>query len=345
MENKVGAKFGKWRVTGVIKKTIGTFTRYFYKCVCECGTERLVDSYSVRTGKSTSCGCGANVKHGGAAKDSIYRKEYTIWEGARARCRNPNRKEYKNYGGRGITFCDRWDGEDGFANFFEDMGVCPDGKTLGRKDNDLGYSPENCRYESLREQARNKRTNRKLTYKGETRVVEDWAKQLDIPATTIHKRIRSRSKFSVDKVLSKNTLDNKTRDIKNTILTYGGESRTIGEWAEKLEVSYQLLKNRYERGDPPEKILDPNAHTPGTKPGTKYNIPQGSKLKDLSGTKFGRLTVVNTCRKTNGKQYLTYALCRCDCGKVTEVLLNNLKRGSSKSCGCLRVEELKNRIS
>ena len=74
------------------------------------------------------------------------------------RCNNPNRPEYKYYGGRGITVCDRWQGVTGFDNFLEDMGVRPKGYTLDRINNDGNYEPSNCRWASRAEQQHNKRT-------------------------------------------------------------------------------------------------------------------------------------------------------------------------------------------
>lgn len=332
----VGKRFGCWEVLGEEVKKVGGATRYFYACRCICGAETLVDSYTLRSGKSTSCGCNANVRHGGASKDSLTAKEYSIWEGFNARCYNPNRKNYKNYGGRGITVCDEWRGKDGFVQFLVDMGMCPDGKSLGRKDNDGPYSKTNCSWETIKEQGRNKRSNRRLTFKGETHILSDWALLLGIPKTTLQKRIKSG--FPIEQVLSKEDLSGKTKDIKNTVLTYKGEIHTIGEWADVLGVTYQLLKNRYERGDAVADILNPDHKKTGPKVGTKYNVKQGSRLKDISGTTYGRLTVLSTFRKPCGNQNVTYARCKCDCGNEAEVLLNNLKKGVTKSCGCYRKE-------
>ncbi len=82
--------------------------------------------------------------------------EYVSWNGAKGRCTNPNNKKYADYGGRGITMCDRWLND--FAAFYEDMGPRPGpGYSLGRIDNDGPYSPGNCRWETAEQQRTNRR--------------------------------------------------------------------------------------------------------------------------------------------------------------------------------------------
>jgi hypothetical protein len=111
---------------------------------------------------------------------------FLSWCAMRRRCSNPADSAYPSYGGRGITVCDRWQV---FENFLADMGYRPAGMSLGRIDNDQGYCPENCRWESSRQQNNNKRNNRFIEAFGESATVPEWARRLGIPHTTIETRI------------------------------------------------------------------------------------------------------------------------------------------------------------
>lgn len=129
---------------------------YFY-CVCECGQLRIVRSNALTTGNTISCGCSpGSFKHGGA-RDSGVRPGYYTWCNMRARCNRPQRAEYRNYGGRGITVCDRWQGVKGYQNFLADMGEKPPNYSLDRINNDGNYEPSNCRWATYKEQTKNRR--------------------------------------------------------------------------------------------------------------------------------------------------------------------------------------------
>lgn len=124
-----------------------------YRCRCDCGGELIVSRGALATGATKSCGClrrelaaARRTTHG-----QTYSPTWWSWAGMHARCRNSKRK---NYGGRGITVCERWRS---FQNFFDDMGERPPGMTLDRKDNDKGYEPSNCRWATPLEQAANQR--------------------------------------------------------------------------------------------------------------------------------------------------------------------------------------------
>jgi hypothetical protein len=106
----------------------------------------------------------------------------------KARTTNPNNREWKSYGGRGIKVCYEW--LNSFEKFYEDMGDCPKGQTLGRINNDLGYCKSNCRWETRYQQANNRQYNRWLTYNGVKRTVSQWARELGITTDIIRSRLR-----------------------------------------------------------------------------------------------------------------------------------------------------------
>lgn len=110
------------------------------------------------------------------------------WKWIMQRCKNPNRKEYKNYGGRGINICDRWLD---FKNFKADMGLIPfKGATIERKNNNLGYSPDNCMWATAAEQNCNKRSNVWLTHDGKTLTVAQWSATTGISRSILQHRLK-----------------------------------------------------------------------------------------------------------------------------------------------------------
>ena len=115
--------------------------------------------------------------------------EYGAWRGMIFRCVHPSAECYADYGGRGISVCQRW--LDSFDAFVDDMGPRPSSKhSLDRIDNESGYSPENCRWATMRVQTRNRRSNHWITIEGVTRVITDWAEAVGINRETVYTRIR-----------------------------------------------------------------------------------------------------------------------------------------------------------
>ncbi len=113
-------------------------------------------------------------------------KTYRCWQDMKQRCLNPNAQAYKDYGARGITVCDSW--KNSFANFLTDMGEAPNGMSLDRINNDLGYSPDNCRWASQKQQNRNHRGCVFIEYQGKRMTIVEWSEWTGISAKTLHAR-------------------------------------------------------------------------------------------------------------------------------------------------------------
>jgi hypothetical protein len=126
------------------------------------------------------------IKHGIAARGKMT-PEYHIWLAMRSRCRNPKDKAWKNYGGRGLCVCDRWDD---FAAFISDVGLRPSAShSLDRIDNERGYEVGNVRWATKREQVRNMRRNRIYTHGGKTMCMKDWAEFTGIHVSCLRARL------------------------------------------------------------------------------------------------------------------------------------------------------------
>lgn len=122
-------------------------------------------------------------------------KEYSSWTSMIDRCYNTSHPAYKDYGGRGIKVCNRWNcGINGFYNFLEDMETRPEGYSLDRVDNNSGYCKENCRWTDSTTQNNNKRNNHYVTISGKTQTVTQWAREYNLPPPTIFSRIRAGKK-------------------------------------------------------------------------------------------------------------------------------------------------------
>lgn len=191
--NVMGQKFGRLLVTGYAGR-FGRQRKHKWVCRCDCGKVVEVISYGLRKGRAKSCGClcvdvtrKRSTIHG-FAKRGQDQRTYSAWCAMKARCDSKN-PSFERYGLRGINVCERWSGS--FANFLADMGECPDGMTLDRIDNNRGYSPENCRWANLREQARNTRRNRQITMQGETRCLTEWCELLGVSPGLVYSRLKT----------------------------------------------------------------------------------------------------------------------------------------------------------
>lgn len=170
-------------------------------CRCDCGKECKTMLGNLRRGHSTSCGCQRSVATSRAkTTHAMYATPtYRSWSSMLTRCTNPSNHKFASYGGRGITVCDAWKC---FEAFHADMGDRPLGTTLGRTDNDGNYEPGNCRWESAKAQARNKRNTASFEHEGITATIPEHCERLGLNPCTVRSRIYTYG-WPIDQALSK----------------------------------------------------------------------------------------------------------------------------------------------
>lgn len=188
-----GQTFGRWKV---LRRAPNSKD---WECVCSCGRTKVVCGAHLRSGASRSCGCGprrGNFRHGHGCKGKES-KTYQTWHSMLNRCRNEHCEKWKDYGGRGITVCERWLQ---FVNFLADMGERPAGMMIERIDNNGNYEPSNCRWATRKEQGRNKRNNFLVAYEGRTQCLSAWSEELNMPTGLIQQRL-ARLNWPIDRAL------------------------------------------------------------------------------------------------------------------------------------------------
>jgi len=242
-----GQKFGRWTVIERAEskhyKGDGWWaTVSYWQCQCECGTLRAVNQTTLLNGGSQSCGCFHKERasethkvHGGSKQ-----VEYSTWQSMKQRCYDFNCGCYPRYGGRGITVCDRW--REDYGAFLEDMGQRPSPlHSIERIANEGNYEPNNCRWATRSEQARNRRSSRLITCDGVTKTLAEWAELTGIGASVIDTRLARG--WEVSDALT--ALAGNPRNRRTTHwITYEGETKSIAEWAELKGLDYGCLKSR-----------------------------------------------------------------------------------------------------
>lgn len=155
-------------------------------CRCECGTEKFfrLSNIMKKKGGTKSCGCLAKERLHPMVGSKVYRS----WAGIKNRCLNKKIPSYSDYGGRGIGMCEEWKF---FLNFYKDMGDPPEGDySIDRIDNDKGYSKENCRWATYKEQNLNRRSGVFITFNGTTLSTTQWDDKLGGARGLVRKRLR-----------------------------------------------------------------------------------------------------------------------------------------------------------
>lgn len=181
-----------------------------------------------------------NATHG-LSKTNAYKS----WSNARLRCYNPDNKDYKHYGEKGLEMDSEWKVD--FAKFFDDMGECPKGFTLERINVNLGYIKGNCKWIPKSEQNHNKSNSHLITYCGETKNIAQWAKETGVSARTIWDRLQYG--WELDKVLSAENYSTRTP------LSFNGETMCIMDWSRKTKIAESTIRRRLKLGWSIEKAL------------------------------------------------------------------------------------------
>ena len=238
-----GMKFN--RLTVIKRAENNKYNRAQWLCKCDCGNTIVVSGNALLKSNTKSCGClnkenyrkSNNKKHGMSET-----RLFHCWTAMKARCRDKNLKAYKNYGGRGIKVCDEWEHDfTAFYNWSMDNGY-KDDLTIDRKDVNGNYCPENCRWITKEEQARNKRTNRYIEYNGETKTIAEWARIAGIERSVLRGRIDRG--WTMKKAMSTPSGSSWRNRYK---ITFKGETHTIPEWSKIIGINEHTLRDRLTR--------------------------------------------------------------------------------------------------
>ena len=199
LEDLTGQRFG--RLT-VIERAETTHISTKWKCKCDCGNECTVIAQNLKRGHTISCGCYRTEVRPTQRYIHGYRhtRIYSVYCGIKDRCYCENNPRFKDYGGRGITMCDEWlNNPKAFCEWAYNNGYKEDAPygecTIDRKDNNKGYSPDNCRIVSLKVQANNQRSNVWIEHNGERKTITQWSEYfgISIPKARYHLVQKGRS--------------------------------------------------------------------------------------------------------------------------------------------------------
>lgn len=197
--------FGRLTVIADCGQTDKSYS--IWLCHCDCGKEKVIKGRQMTSGSTISCGCvqresaaKLNAIHGCGGRKKKTRA-YNAWRAMMQRCYNENFIRFPNYGGRGITVCERWRGS--FVNFLEDMGEAPTNKhSIDRFPNVNGnYEPSNCRWATREQQDKGKTSNVWIEHDGKKMIKADWARHLGMKISSFNGALRR--KHTIEEIINK----------------------------------------------------------------------------------------------------------------------------------------------
>jgi len=196
LKDLTSQKFFRLKPLRGIRKDLGSYSKTFWECLCDCGKTVTVEAGNLTSGNSKSCGCffqenieQMHLTHGHSRRVGKQQThEYGCWQSMRIRCSDSTRKDWKYYGGRGIRVCERW--RDSFENFLEDLGPAPSKKhSLERGESDGHYEPGNVRWATHKEQMNNFSRNHIIEYQGQEKTLSQWAEIQGISPKVLESRL------------------------------------------------------------------------------------------------------------------------------------------------------------
>lgn len=258
---EVGNTYGKLTVLAIFTDLSSSGrVRHMAECRCECGGTATVEKYNLPTGNTTQCKqCAIAARaskrktHGDSylCGSELGAKCYYTWQAMKRRCYSPSERRYKNYGGRGISVCERW--LHSYENFRDDMGLPPSmAHQIDRINNDGNYEPSNCRWVSATDNANNKSSSKMISAFGRTQTVAQWAAEYGIPYHTLKRRLAAGCNAELALSTGNETL---SRVIYITEL---GQFSSLRECAAAHGMSMSGVHNRFKSGKYPTWTIKEN---------------------------------------------------------------------------------------
>lgn len=240
MEDLIGKKFGRLIVLNCYMRN---YKRYCL-CLCDCGKKKEIRADNIKKGLTKSCGCLSKelLKKRQTTHGASTTRLYKIWDGMKKRCR-PNSKN-KYYYGKGIKVCESWKDFNNFKEWSINNGY-KENLTIDRIDVNGDYCPENCRWATYKQQARNTSFNRMIEYNGQRMCASEVAEILNIKQSTFLGRLERNKEYLFYKY-------NKSKKY----ITYNGKTLPISEWVRELGINNSSFYYHIRRGKSAEDTIN-----------------------------------------------------------------------------------------